>query len=575
MRGKKALCIILTGMSVLSCGLRPQKSASPRFTPQDAGYTGKLLPTFYYTEGMKRGMLYGDPEGAVKIFDKAIAADSTHAPSYYEAANALIGTDPARALPYSQKANRLDTANLWYQSQLGRLMVINKEFGKAQDIYERLTREAPRNPENYRMLAALYEQNGQPFTAISLLDSAENRLGRMEELAGFKLQLLIQVKLYDKAIAESKALIRDFPYKEENYLVLAELYAATGKDSLARVCYDEALALNPTSANVLGAMNDYYKKKGDDINFMATARQLFNLDDVPAETKIAFFEELIRDIPFYRDHYFQMNDLASTLLIKYPKDYRVLKLYANHLIASGSTEEALKLYKTFVADSVSLDAYNNILDIEAYLQRPDSVSKYATEALAHFPRNAELHIRHGSILAFLKREREALDSYRNALKYAGSDSLRSVVYGIMGDAFHQKNQTNKSYAYYEKALRADSSNAMVLNNYSYFLSTSDRELEKALKMGRRATELSPGNPTYLDTYAWACYKLGQYAEAKKVMQQAISLDRSNSAELSLHYGDILYRLNDYFMASVYWKKALERGYDAEEIAERFKLIKGK
>ncbi len=575
MRGKKALCIILTGMSVLSCGLRPQKSASSRFTPQDAGYTGKLLPTFYYTEGMKRGMLYGDPEGAVKIFDKAIAADSTHAPSYYEAANALIGTDPARALPYSQKANRLDTANLWYQSQLGRLMVINKEFGKAQDIYERLTREAPRNPENYRMLAALYEQNGQPFTAISLLDSAENRLGRMEELAGFKLQLLIQVKLYDKAIAESKALIRDFPYKEENYLVLAELYAATGKDSLARVCYDEALALNPTSANVLGAMNDYYKKKGDDINFMATARQLFNLDDVPAETKIAFFEELIRDIPFYRDHYFQMNDLASTLLIKYPKDYRVLKLYANHLIASGSTEEALKLYKTFVADSVSLDAYNNILDIEAYLQRPDSVSKYATEALAHFPRNAELHIRHGSILAFLKREREALDSYRNALKYAGSDSLRSVVYGIMGDTFHQKNQTNKSYAYYEKALRADSSNAMVLNNYSYFLSTSDRELEKALKMGRRATELSPGNPTYLDTYAWACYKLGQYAEAKKVMQQAISLDRSNSAELSLHYGDILYRLNDYFMASVYWKKALERGYDAEEIAERFKLIEGK
>ena len=59
------------------------------------------------------------------------------------------------------------------------------------------------------------------------------------------------------------------------------------------------------------------------------------------------------------------------------------------------------------------------------------------------------------------------------------------------------------------------------------------------------------------------------------MQQAISLDRSNSAELSLHYGDILYRLNDYFMASVYWKKALERGYDAEEIAERFKLIEGK
>ncbi len=575
MRGLKALYIIIVGMSVLSCGLRPQKSVPDRFTPEEAGYSGKLLPTFYYTEGMKRGMLYGDAEGAVKIFDKAIAADSTHAPSYYEAANALIGIDPARALTYSLQANRLDTTNLWYQSQLGRLMVVNKEYGKAQDIYERLTQEAPHNPENYRMLAALYEQNRQPFTAISLLDSAENRLGRVEELADMKLQLLIQVKLYDKAIAESKALIRDFPYKEENYLVLAELYAAKGKDSLASVCYDKALALNPTSANVLGAMNNYYKQKGDNINFMATAKQLFNLDDVPVETKIAFFEELTSDIPFYRDHYFQMNDLASTLLIKYPKDYRILKLYADHLIASGSTEEALKLYKTHIKDSVNLDAYNIILDIEAYLQRPDSVSKYAAEALSHFPKNAELYIRHGSILAFLKQETQAMKSYENALKHTTDDSLRSVVYGIMGDTFHQKNQTKKSYTYYEKALRADSTNSMVLNNYSYFLSTSDQQLEKALEMARRATELSPGNPTYLDTYAWACYKLGQYAEAKKIMQQAISLDRSNSAELLIHYGDILYELKDYFMASVYWKKALERGYNAEQIAERFKLIEGK
>ena len=575
MRGQKAFYIILIGMSVLSCGLRPQKSTEQQFTPEDAGYTGSLLPTFYYTEGMKRGMLYGDTEGALKIFEKAIAVDSTHAPSYYEAANVLIGTDPAKALPYSIKANQLDSSNLWYRSQLGRLMVVNKEFGKAQDIYEELTQKAPHNPENYRLLAALYEQNGQPFTAISLLDSAENRLGRIEELAGLKLQLLIQVKLYDKAIAESKALIRDFPYKEENYLVLAELYAATGKDSLARVCYDEALALNPTSANVLGSMNDYYKKKGDNIHFMETTRQLFSLDDVSVETKIAFFEELTRDIPFYRNHYFQMNDLASTLLIKYPKDYRVLKLYAGHLIASGSTEEALKLYKTYVKDSVKLDAYNNILDIEAYLQRPDSVSKYATEALQYFPHNAELYIRHGSILSFLKQEKKAMKSYRNALKYAGTDSLRSVVYGIIGDTFHQKNQTKKSYAYYEKALRTDSTNSMVLNNYSYFLSTSDSELEKALKMARRATELSPGNSTYLDTYAWACYKLGQYAEAKKIMQQAISLDRSNSAELLIHYGDILYELKDYFMASVYWRKALERGYDAEQIAERLKLIEGK
>jgi hypothetical protein len=53
------------------------------------------------------------------------------------------------------------------------------------------------------------------------------------------------------------------------------------------------------------------------------------------------------------------------------------------------------------------------------------------------------------------------------------------------------------------------------------------------------------------------------------MQQAISLDRSKSPEYSLHYGDILYALGEEFMAKTYWRKALERGADKEEIEKRF------
>ena len=53
------------------------------------------------------------------------------------------------------------------------------------------------------------------------------------------------------------------------------------------------------------------------------------------------------------------------------------------------------------------------------------------------------------------------------------------------------------------------------------------------------------------------------------MQQALSLDRGNSAELALHYGDILHALGEDFMAKTYWRKALERGADKEEIEQRF------
>mgnify|MGYP002094605781 CR=1 FL=1 len=64
------------------------------------------------------------------------------------------------------------------------------------------------------------------------------------------------------------------------------------------------------------------------------------------------------------------------------------------------------------------------------------------------------------------------------------------------------------------------------------------------------------------------FKLGRTAEAKKVMQQAIALDSQNSPELLVHYGDILHAMGEQFMAEVYWRKALEKGYDADRITRR-------
>lgn len=57
------------------------------------------------------------------------------------------------------------------------------------------------------------------------------------------------------------------------------------------------------------------------------------------------------------------------------------------------------------------------------------------------------------------------------------------------------------------------------------------------------------------------------------MQQAISLDSQNSPDLQAHYGDILFALGERFMAEVYWRKALDNGFDADEIARRLEQLK--
>ena len=164
-----------------------------------------------------------------------------------------------------------------------------------------------------------------------------------------------------------------------------------------------------------------------------------------------------------------------------------------------------------------------------------------------------------------------MEAYKKGLKYAQSDSVKSAMAGIMGDHYHQEGDIKKTYDYYRRALKYNPDNETVLNNYAYYLGEEDRDLEKALEMSGRANELRPGNSTFLDTHAWILYKLGRYEEAKQFMLQAVSHDSSGSDVLFLHYGDILHKLGDDFMARIYWRKALEKGYDAKEIENRLKL----
>ena len=56
-------------------------------------------------------------------------------------------------------------------------------------------------------------------------------------------------------------------------------------------------------------------------------------------------------------------------------------------------------------------------------------------------------------------------------------------------------------------------------------------------------------------------------------RKALSLDRSGSAELPLHYGDILYAMGEKFMAETYWRRALEAGADPKRIEQRMAISK--
>ena len=575
------LCLLLFSAAFVT-GKGP--SAAPE-------YPDSLRSVWLYTEGVKQNAIAGDSVRARELFLEAIRNDSTYAPAYYElAANGMYAT-PDEAVELARKAFRLDTTNKWYHQFYGQALIYAGRYDEALKVYRRLQTENPKDPDNYRILAALYEQKQSPVMALVTLDSAELRFGRIPVLSAMKRRLLVATNQIDKAVVEARAMVEAAPYEAQGHVVLGDLYAIAKKDSLARAEYDRALQIDSTNVQTLMALADFHAGRQDYRALLAVTRQLFQSDELPLETKIKRFGQFTSDTRFYREYYFQLNDLASTLAIRYPDDKRVVELYAGHLIASGELEQALALYKSHLADQPPAEEYfRAVIDIESYLQHPDSVDKYVTRALELFPAKVDFHLSKGHVMSNSKQYVKAIGAYKGALRHADTDSLRSVIWGFIGDTWHQKATAGEQdidddfaravrkgsfradmkqcYKAYDHSLRYDPDNAMVLNNYAYFLSLEGRELEKALTMSSRAIALTDNNPTYLDTHAWVLFKLGRTAEAKKVMQQAIALDGQESAALLVHYGDILHAMGEQFMAEIYWRKGLEKGYDADQITRR-------
>ena len=555
---RKGFAILLC--AVFCCGFVPQHKASRQEVEQRP-------ISEWYADAIKHTTIHHDTLNAVAALGVILRKDSTHAP----ALNLLsrLTKNPKSAVGFSERAYRQDTTNRYYLENYGGALIRAGEYEKAVGVFEKIVAKST-EPDHYRIYALLLDNSRRTVEAVSVLDSAEVRFGRIPQLGRMRQYFLLKTGQTLAAEADARKAVEEAPYLAENHIALAEIYASTRRDSLALVSFKRAIEIDSLAIEPWGALGDYYQKKGDKSAYLVVLEHLFANTQLPLQAKINEWKSLANDINSYRKFFAKYDALIKRLYIYYPESKEVSELYAQHLIRSGNIEAALQLCKQLIDyKSPKLDDFTKVIEIENHLNRPDSVRRYTDLALARFPHNTDLLHMRGALAAQRKEYDDALLNYNEALKHADNDTLRSTLWGAVGDVEHQRNDKKRCYKAYEKALHYFADNSMVLNNYAYYLSLEGRNLERALTMITRALALSNNNSTYLDTMAWVLYKLGRYDEAKKYMQQALSRDRAQSAELALHYGDILHALGEDFMAKTYWRKALERGADKEEIERRF------
>ena len=200
----------LTAITAL-CTLFTSAFVAGKGTPGAAGCPDSLRSVWLYTEGIKQNAILRDTARARELFAEAIRSDSSFAPAYYAMAANGMYSSPDEAVELARSAYRLDTANKWYHQFYGQALIYADRYDEALKVYRRLQIENPKDPDNYRILAALYEQTKSPVQAIITLDSAELRFGRIPLLGEMKRRLLLATGQVGRAIEEARREVEAAP----------------------------------------------------------------------------------------------------------------------------------------------------------------------------------------------------------------------------------------------------------------------------------------------------------------------------------------------------------------------------
>ncbi len=111
------------------------------------------------------------------------------------------------------------------------------------------------------------------------------------------------------------------------------------------------------------------------------------------------------------------------------------------------------------------------------------------------------------------------------------------------------------------------------NALGYSLADRNQRLPEAKELIERALKLSPGEPFIIDSLGWVEFRLGNLAEAVKLLRQAYG--SRPDAEIAAHLGEVLWASGAQDEARRVWAEAAQRDARNEALRETLDRLKVK
>ena len=514
----------------------------------------------------------GNLQKSIELLDKALEINPEDPATNYERARLLLAMGRKdEALIASKKAYELDKENKWYAVLVANVAKANSNYDEYVSVYEDLTEQYPANLDFLNELAFAYFYTGDNNKAIETYNQVEERVGINEMLSTQKVRLYDMMGEKDNAVAEYERLIERFPDEPRYYALLAEYCTKNDLNDKAIWAYEKIVEIDPEDPYVHISLADFYKKKGEDLKSFEELKLGLANQKLELKTKInllfAYYSGNLTD-----EQRKQALELSEILRQTHPDNALSETFYASMLYENKEYEQSRTILREILKeDTGNYATWEQLLFCNMYLEDNASLAKDAEDAIDLFP-NYPLPYFFAGIGNFQLKDFEKAKAYLESGKdfVINNNALLEQFYSSLGDTYNELGNYEASYAAYDKALQTNPDSQYVLNNYAYYLSIRSEKLDKAEKMAKKAVEIDPYSPHYLDTYAWIFYKQGKYEKANEWIEKAYRNGGDTSGVVLEHYGDIQFQLGNNDEALQYWILAKERKDHSEFLDKKIK-----
>lgn len=438
--------------------------------------------------------------------------------------------------------------------------------------------QAERNPHNVEVqlsIADAYARLEDYRNAIAAYDSVQQWQGQSVQLSARKVRAYQVLNDTVGAIGEMRSLLATAPRNVDYNLAMGNMMLMFGERDSALTYYDKAQQYEPENGATYLAKAQFYNAIGDSVNYDQQTYQALVSKDLDVASKVEVLADYARHLLVAKDSSARTENLFKVLIEQHPNEPQIRMLFSDYLAAKDDMKGAAEQMDYAVnLDPTDAQAWNRLLVLNIISENYEAAIAAGDRAIELNPNNIELYGYIAPAYYNIKQYDKAIEVYKKALAAVDSTDTehRSMFLGGMGDAKFSMGDTIGAFALYDQAIEIDPNNVSILNNYAYFLTLCNRDLDKAERMSAKTVQAEPQNATFLDTYAWVFYKRKEYTMAQLYIEMAIKNERRPSSDIYDHYGDILLAVGNKQEALKQWKKALELDAGNKELLEKVEKL---